>query len=640
VNNFNVTSAKLTGNPDSLGWAQVLEFKPEDPEKLSSRGHLFAVIATKNQEIVSENLEAVSAGREILTRLNEEYFGNLETSAFNALEKAIKKVLAENLSTGEVEIAAVAYVGDVVYSAAGGGAQVAIFRNNMLAKILVSPIKEVVCASGYPQNGDLLIIGTSIFFGTVAVGVLKASLEGGNPETAIEALAPTIHSCPNIGSLGTVVIKFSKEEFIEVPKEAAQKIPQFFSGKIFNNLKSIPAKLINSLGSLIPERKIYIKGEEISEEGEKNRKTTVTIGIILLVLLGVSIGFGIRAKMIKDAKARYAPILQTAQHEFDEAESLYSVDPSRARALLIDSRDKVNQLISQKISDSAITALKNKITEKEGTILGEYKIEPELFIDLSLLTSGFKADLITTSNDKIFILNKDGKRIVSVALDNKKSQVVAGPDQVDEATNIAAYEDRVFILNNEGIYEVGEAKTKIIDKDWEGEVIPYAYTGNFYVLDKVAGTIWRYSGPPAGGGEKFGSRQNWLAAGTKVDFSNAKTMAIDGTILVLISTSTPIKSGSKVLKFSLGSPQNFNISGVSPDLVTIDSIYTNEELKYIYLLDKTNKRVVVLEKNGNFKAQYLADKIGEAINLSVSEKEKKIILVTSDKLYSIEIKHL
>lgn len=46
---------------------------------------------------------------------------------------------------------------------------------------------------------------------------------------------------------------------------------------------------------------------------------------------------------------------------------------------------------------------------------------------------------------------------------------------------------------------------------------------------------------------------------------------------------------------------------------------------------------MVLDKNGDYQAQYVSEKIGEAIDLVVSEKEKQIILLTGDKLYSIEL---
>jgi hypothetical protein len=69
-------------------------------------------------------------------------------------------------------------------------------------------------------------------------------------------------------------------------------------------------------------------------------------------------------------------------------------------------------------------------------------------------------------------------------------------------------------------------------------------------------------------------------------------------------------------------------------------LYADPNNEFIYLLDRAGKRVVVTDKKGNYKAQYINDKIGDAINLAVSEADKKIILLTGEKLMQIEIKHL
>ncbi len=50
--------------------------------------------------------------------------------------------------------------------------------------------------------------------------------------------------------------------------------------------------------------------------------------------------------------------------------------------------------------------------------------------------------------------------------------------------------------------------------------------------------------------------------------------------------------------------------------------------------------MVVLEKDGKFKAQYSSEEISNAVNLIASETEKKIILLTGDILLSIEMRHL
>jgi sugar lactone lactonase YvrE len=251
-------------------------------------------------------------------------------------------------------------------------------------------------------------------------------------------------------------------------------------------------------------------------------------------------------------------------------------------------------------------------------------------LDLELLSSGFKGDAITASGGNIFILDKSGERVVSVAIDTKKSSVVAGPTVITNALGMASYNDNVYILSSDGIYGLGLGETKVIDKTWAGDAFINAFAGNLYVLDKSGNKIYRYTGAP---GNAFGPQQSWLSASTSVDFSDAVSWSMDGAIYVL-------HPNSKILKYSLGSPQNFSISGVVPDIGNADAIYADPDNQYIYILDRAGSRVVAVDKKGNYKTQYTDTQIANATGLVVSEAQKEIILLTGDKLLSIQLKNL
>ncbi len=630
MNKFRVKSSKLTANPGEGGWAQVHEFKPEDKEKLALRGHLFAVVATSKQE---EGVDSVVLGREVLARLHEEYFGKTKLKAFNALKNAIEKVINEfTESLGQVEIAAAVLLQDVVYSATGGGSQAAVFREGMLAKILISKKGEVVSASGYPQEDDIFLLGTASLFESLGEGIIKAALTSGKPQEIVESLAPAVHSKKEGGNLGLVVIKFEKPEVFEIgrPEKESKEKPSVKDLKI--SPPPLLQKVMNRLSAIkikFPKKRIYVRREEVEVEVVQKRKVAVSIGAILVILLIVSIGFGIRQKKIGETRSRYEGRLTEAQHEFEEAIRLFSLNPERARELFIHSRNLSEELLGEGVSDRDLDELEKNLEQNRGYILGEYKIEPELFIDISLLSEGLTGDDLAASAGQLFVLDKNGKRIVQVSIDTKKTEVVAGPEQIDEVDDIAAYAERVFILNSSGVFEVGEEKKKAVDADWEGEVLAYTYAGNLYILEKGNSEIWRYPGT----GETFSSRQRWLAPGVEPDLGNIFSWTIDGSIWFLSET-------GGIFKYTRGNQDSLTIASVVPNLSSPSAIYTNEELEFVYILEKENQRVVVIDKKGNYQAQYLNEVIGEAKNLAVSEEEGKIIFLTETKLYSIEAKHL
>lgn len=591
-------SAKTVGISDTSGWPQAYEFRPGNPEETKKRGSLFVVSDSKTLEL------------RLTTRLREEYFGDLLQKPFNALKTAVEKTVLESKELGEsLEIAVCSFVGGVVYSVASGGAKVFIYRSGSLAKILESEGMHVVEASGYPERGDVALLVTRGFYGKIPQDIMVSSLNG--------TLKEAVDSFNSRGGVGAVLIKFNERSFVVNP-------PVFKKG-----FKEKISKFIRTINDKIPKNNIYIKPDVVNDFTTQNKKLTFSVAVVLLVVLTVSIVFGIRQKKVNDLKRKYAPILSAAKKEVDDAINLSSVSPDKSRELFVDSEAKLKEIDALKIKEPEIEDLRRKISDSRSAILGEYAVTPELFLDLSLLSSGFKGDVLSSSGGNVFILDKGGKRIIGVAIDNKKSKVVAGPSVIDEVRDLASYEDRVFILSPDGIYEVGNTKTKVVEKIWSEDVLIRVFAGNMYVLNKTGNMIYRY----AGSGNAFGDKQDWLSASARVDFSDAVQWGIDGSVYVLFPN-------SKIQKFSLGSPHNFNLSGIIPEIGKIDAIYADADNQYVYLLDRAGKRVVVTNKNGKYKAQYIGDQIGDVVSLVVSESEKKIIFLTGERLMSIDTRSI
>jgi len=618
-----ISSAKITGDLGHGGWAQIHEFRPTDEVKRRKRGHLFAVFSSKDAR---EGMDIVVAGRELLTRFHEEYFGSEEGGAFDALKSSVKKVMLEFKPLwGSVEVACVSFVDDVIYAAAAGGARVFLFRKRGFFDILNGKIKETSVASGYPRSGDVVICATGAFFKNISRDMIKNALEEEDLNRAVESISPTVRSSEDSGEISAVFVRYSEEK----KQEILQKLPEEKVSVLPKVPGPGPFKFLKKIFQRLPDKRIYIKKDTVDVEDVKKRKTAVSVGVILLFLLVVSIFFGIRQKDIQSRKEIYQTRLESAEHEYEEALQIASLNPERARELFLLSREKTIDLSAEYADDPRIDELKRKIEEGVEKVLGEYRVDPDLFIDLDLWIEGFRADRIASSEEVVFILDKKGKRVGSVSVESKRTDIIAGSAQIDTPREIAAYAGRVFILQEGGVYEVGKDRKKVIEKDWGGEVLIDAYAGNLYLLDKNLSSIFRYSGSVSG----FLPGQRWLALSVDVNFSEVVSFAIDGSVFTIDKT-------GRILKFSLGNLQTFSVSGVSPAITSADAIYTDENIEYIYILDKKGKRIVVLSKEGAYKAQYMSDGIKDAEHLFVSEKYGKILIPTGDKLLSIDLKHL
>ena len=448
-------------------------------------------------------------------------------------------------------------------------------------------------------------------------------------------MAPQVHASNLSGRIGAVVLKFSEEHIVSSLDSETETISDqqpVVSKKIptpnLRGLKYFGGNLIGKLRGFLPKKHIYVRQQKEEVTQKASKKTTFTVGVILLILLLVSIGFGVKQKKQKDFRSTFDADLTKASHDFEEAINLKDVDITRSRQLFLESKQITSDLIGRGITDKELQELNEQINSNQGAIMKEYNSNADLLIDLSLLTDGFVGEKVSYSDGTVYVLDPKSKKIIDVVIENKKSKVFAAPSELGEVKDITSYFGRVFTLEEDGIYEIGESRKKVVDEDWGTDSLVYAYSANLYVLDKKNSAILRFVGLEKG----FSSKQDWLSSGTSADFSNIISWAIDGSIWM-------ISSDGEILRYSLGNKVTFNPKG-SPYSEGAKYIYTSDDTGNLYLLFPQEKSIVVLTKDGDYVAVYISDKLTDTKEFIVSEEDKKMVILTQDKLYSIELQHL
>jgi len=147
------------------------------------------------------------------------------------------------------------------------------------------------------------------------------------------------------------------------------------------------------------------------------------------------------------------------------------------------------------------------------------------------------------------------------------------------------------------------------------------YLTYIYFVDAKTNRIYRY--PRAEGG--FGEKVNWLKDAT--DLKNVSAMAIDESIFLL--------QNNKILKLSGGKLQPFQLNNDTNS--SIKNIFTNDDLKYIYILDNLNGEIIQFDKNGH-RQKYLSNqKLTEANSLWINEKNNQAYFATKNTLFKIKL---
>ena len=106
---------------------------------------------------------------------------------------------------------------------------------------------------------------------------------------------------------------------------------------------------------------------------------------------------------------------------------------------------------------------------------------------------------------------------------------------------------------------------------------------------------------------------------------------IDGNIWLV--------NGNQVLKFFKGKKETFNLGSIDQPLGNDLQIYTEKDWPLMYVLDRQNKRLVVVNKeNGGVIKQYLNNDLSSVQQMAVDDGQKNIWSVIDKKVYRMEMK--
>lgn len=230
---------------------------------------------------------------------------------------------------------------------------------------------------------------------------------------------------------------------------------------------------------------------------------------------------------------------------------------------------------------------------------------------------------LADANGKIFAV---GENTVTSIEDGKKYDIATefqDPDLVfsmDDLNLVFLYKDGkiVSIHANSRKYQ----NNNISVPENSDIVSGAAYLTYGYLLDQKNNQIYRY--PRADGG--FGEKTDWIK--DKTDLTGAKDMAINENVYVT--------DGKNILKFNRGKKQDFSIEETATPLA-IDHIYTKPDSQNLYVLDKSNSRIIKLDTEGKILAQYWNPEVSTASDFTVSEENHKVYIADENGIESFSM---
>lgn len=513
-------------------------------------------------------------------------------------------------------------VGRVVYVVLKGEGRVYLKRGEQLSTLLES----AGGISGEVREGDALLLSTGSFTKVLGSRELLNVFDHDTARNIAEKLTFLLHTregAPSAGGGGAALIfevkKLKEEEtFVQNPQTRAYAQPQVKSNR--RRVREIGSRLRDRLGAL-PKRKMLLG--------------SLTAFIALFFIVSIVVGVIRQQDARKSGEA--AKVLDQARRAFEEGNALFELNPVKGRERLQTAYDLLSplvQTISPKSTEGRqvselFTAVSEQLKLSKNSVLQE----PVLFYDAGLLKQGSTIGSVGIYERVAALLDTASPTVYQLDIISKNGQIVAGGVAYTGGKLTAIHGETIYVLTSEGINAVrmSDKKTtpQVVGKTDEWKIISAiaSYGGNLYLLDSGASRIWKYVATENG----FSKLGEYLNPDTFVDFSQGTSMAIDGTIWVGTND-------GKILRFVGGKQDTFAPQGVEPALGSSLALFTSDEVKNLYVLDASNKRVVVLDKDGIYLGQYVWQGDLTPIQLVVSETNKKILLLAGGKLYSLDLK--
>lgn len=483
-------------------------------------------------------------------------------------------------------------------------------RNGQSKKILDGQQEIKIIVGNFKDNDQIILINQS------AIKVEEYILSLLESNVSLEKLVGEISLIKQEQTdLNESLAFLTYKERVLISQEKKVKIDL---KKILNKLQIFAKKIIFIV------KKIYLR-----LKNQNRKKLMIWLAIFLtlafLSFTTVALAQNQKAKTTQNIKDK---IVEIGQNQVD-IEQLTLEQPLQAREiagqrlqLLQALKEEKNNSESLKLIDSEIEKVE-RLIEK---IAGENSLDK---LSIAYNLNDFIGKKIVTKNSEIFILENSGQEILRIKSDGNKEKI----SLEDRATirDFTVTENKLFILssglkmldlqNNQGFVSIKEEG----ESDKNGELLS-SFGPYLYLLNREKRNIYRYYYNQDQLSEPIG----WLVDKSKLNFDNINQLLVDGDLWL------GMKNGN-VNKFSKGYPIDWQMQGVKQLPENPILIGSNEESNLLVVLEKQNKRILVLTKDGQLISEIKSNELSGVSDIALNQNGELIYVLSGSIIYDVKI---
>ena len=586
---FGVKVQKLGGEvkDNATLFSAPLVIEPEDNIS-ARRGSLYATIEVASGNEFDPNL-VVKVTSDIF---QNEYFNNPNGTPLSCLEKSVTVIRDKvfNLlqdpkiaSSGTIEFHAVISVlwGSVLYVVQYGNGCSYLIRDGKAKPINTSSEGNFSVASGVVKDGDVVILGSKGFCEKYSYDTLLTSVS-------------TISQSPDVSA---VLLKF------EVEKGPVSSTSEVLD---IRDTATAPRIRVRRGGTFFTKRRMLFV-------------FALVVGVVLLF----SIFNAFKDNKFLTQESGTAESLRIGREKLDEASKYVGLDDVKAREILTQAIAALEEA-NKKLNSEEITALIAELKAKLNQANKVKEVDDITYYDIRVDDKDANpTELVVVSATSALVVEEGRNKFYSLVLPDNPSLKVVESTQTARPRHLSPTPaGAVFLEPHKAYFEYDSGNGKISQygssDDYKTTDVTdaYSYIGNVYAITDA--------------GQIFKNNSVW--ATVPLAATNGASLAIDGSIYV-------ITSPGELTKYTSGVKDTFSVKELDKPFFSAIQVYTTADLANLYILDKGNLRVVVLDKEGKFKAQYVL-KDGSrswegATSISVSLDEKVLYLLSGSKIYKI-----
>lgn len=501
-------------------------------------------------------------------------------------------------------------------------------------------------ASGDLESGDKVLFASKRLLKFVG----KSDLNNVFINTDLEGSFQELQSALSVEDTGDMMVSGFVAEKTHIDAHTSNEYEE--GSGIISSVGSFPAQ---SGGQKVLDisKKAFATGKSVTmnvvkgmKDPAKRRNYLILAGIAVIAILLLNFTVFSNNTNNDPRQEQYRQLLRVAEEKLTNARSQRVYDAKLSKQSLDDAKKNAVEVHRSGLFYADAQRLLDDIQHEEELLDRIINIvNPTVFVQLDKKDPAVDAQELVNFNQGFYVVTPNTilGPIVDAAPDSYlKSSPLENGETVVAADKFLDRSSLVLFTRGSKLVEFKDNNFTFMDTDdttWKTAVDIRTYGNRQYVylLDPANNNIWRYERA----NQKY--RKAFSYNTDKVDIKDGVSFAIDGSIYVL-------RANGEVKRFLSQKAAPFTIEGgPSIPLQNLDSrakIYTNENLRNIYILDPVNQRLLVYKKvtfekpeKMTYDRQFVVKNM-ELRDFWVDDAEQNLYFLTQKQILKIDMKTL